>query len=104
MVNSDLGDLVSIDNNLVIPLKTLGGQSRRARCPEEKRERLDILKRYKEGLKLLVVGKKASMVTSPITGQWMKSKIPWKIISDMSGNLWKDQEKFNDLNWRSTKI
>ena len=101
LMNAQVKDLEAIHRQIQTPLKRLGAQSRGSQFTEEKRRQLDSLKKYNSSLKLLIQGKKMSIV--PNTGQGIRtvkpqSKNPYKLTDEgMFGNLQIDPQKLLDL-------
>ena len=99
LMNSQVGELEALHQQIQSPLKSLGGQSKGIQFTEEKRRQLDSLKRYNSGLKLLIQGKKSNIV--PTTGQGIResqTKNPYKLTGEgMFGNLQIDPQKLLEL-------
>ena len=99
LLNSQVQDLEALHQQIQSPLRSLGAQSRGRNFTEEKRRQLETLKKYNSGLKLLIQGKKASIV--PTTGQGIRTsqtKNPYKLTDDgMFGNLQIDLAKLYEF-------
>lgn len=104
---SPLKDLEALSKKIQRRLQSLGGRSKGRDFTEENRRELENLQKYNGALKLLIQGKKASIVPTPPagrTGQGIKTKNPYKLTDEGKfGNLWINPHKLNELKLEAYK-